>query len=176
MFYRGRLPGESRLFTKRNLITPTTKFFIYIARLILFSYDLVNGWVLTFLFLAQGKRIWSSEFELKDWTIDKVTCRRSKRAKKCGNTWHVTWQVLWLVLTPVLLSFEQLSVKESEVSDWRRKHALVKDEKQEVEERIRKLELYISDLPTPDDMVKQNSEISFLLISSIILLVKSSNN
>ena len=55
------------------------------------------------------------------------------------------------------------------MSDWRRKHALVKDEKQEVEERIRKLELYISDLPTPDDMVKQNSEISFLLMSSTYL-------
>ena len=61
------------------------------------------------------------------------------------------------------------------MSDWRRKHALVKDEKQEVEERIRKLELYISDLPTPDDMVKQNSEISFLLMSRDAIPISKKN-
>ena len=47
------------------------------------------------------------------------------------------------------------------MAEWRRKHALVKEAKGEVEERIRKLELYIEDLPAPDEIQKQNAEISF---------------
>ena len=51
--------------------------------------------------------------------------------------------------------------KDDLVLEWKEKHAGLRESKGELEERYRRLENYMNDLPTPDETQTKNNEISF---------------